>query len=115
MLVLYSGSSIRFSIADKFKIDINCTLIINYTLEESKSNLCTMLGIKNVSLSVLVYALSLKIVTAQPEAQRTGNTGVVGADGGIGDDNTLTSRGVDAVSTRGLSTRIILRMLLTSL
>jgi len=37
-----------------------------------------------------------KIVTAQPEAQRTGNTGVVGADGPIGDDNTLTSRGVDA-------------------
>merc|ERR1712238_359829 len=34
--------------------------------------------------------------TAQPLAQRTGNTGVVGADRGVGDDNTLTSRGVDA-------------------
>jgi len=55
-----------------------------------------MLGIKNVSLSVLFYALSLKIVTAQPLAQKSGNTGIVGADGAIGDVDTVTSRGVDA-------------------
>lgn len=65
-----------------------------------------MLGIKNFSLSVLVYALSLKVVNFKTPtselAQEHANRGVVGYDEPIGDVNTLTSRGVDVVSTRYL-------------